>query len=165
LLLGAAQKGDVAEKGVAAREEKAAKPDQGVERRRRAGSGAEIVAEIDQPVAGIEMLRQPRMKRDEPLGLAMNRGHRPDPLWAQEAGIDVRIAGRSRSHGGTNDGATPPARRPPSRRAQHLLDAADRRIFVDLFDRREFAHQPIERRLVNLALAIGLLGLAAIAIE
>src|SRR5882762_10402541 len=50
-----------------------------------------------------------------------------------------------------------------SGRRQQLLDALDRRNLVDALDRGEFAHQPIEGGLIDLALAVGLLGLAHIA--
>src|SRR5436305_377455 len=46
---------------------------------------------------------------------------------------------------------------------QHLLDALHRRDLVDTLDGGKFAHQPVERRLVDLSLAIGLLRLAGIA--
>src|SRR5215471_10008914 len=46
---------------------------------------------------------------------------------------------------------------------QHLLDALRRGHLVDPFDRGIFAHKPIERGLVDLPLAVGLLGLAGVA--
>src|SRR6185312_16493690 len=48
---------------------------------------------------------------------------------------------------------------------QDLLNAPDRGRLIDPFDGGEFAHQTVERRLVDLPLAVGLLGLADIAIE
>src|SRR5579883_2288466 len=61
--------------------------------------------------------------------------------------------------------ATSGAPRPRSRRAQHLLETPRRRTLVDLLDGGEFAHQPVEGGLVDLPLAVGLLGLADIAVE
>src|SRR3954452_14234515 len=52
-----------------------------------------------------------------------------------------------------------------SGRVQDLLDAADRGRLVDPLDRGELADETIERRLIDLSLAIGLLGLTDIAIE
>src|SRR5690349_22642911 len=65
----------------------------------------------------------------------------------------------------TRDGGVARAPRPGSSGAQHLLEATDGGILVDLLDGSKLAHQPIERRLVDLALAIGLLRLADIAVE
>src|SRR5579864_7978376 len=52
-----------------------------------------------------------------------------------------------------------------SRRAQHLLKPAGGGAFVDLLDGGELADEAIERRLIDLPLAVGLLGLADIAVE
>src|SRR5712691_7490214 len=46
---------------------------------------------------------------------------------------------------------------------QHLLDALGGGHLVDPLDCGVFAHKPIKRRLVDLPLAIGLLGLTGIA--
>src|SRR5688572_9435461 len=53
----------------------------------------------------------------------------------------------------------------PCRRSgrQQLLDPLGGGHFVDPLDRGKLAHQTIQCRLINLALAIGLLGLAAVA--
>src|SRR5256885_5863832 len=50
-----------------------------------------------------------------------------------------------------------------SGRRQQLLDALDRRRLVDPLDRGKLAHQPVEGGLVDLALAVGLLGLPGVA--
>src|SRR5690606_14292566 len=63
---------------------------------------------------------------------------------------------------GPRDASTAPA---GSGRAQLLLELAGRRVLVDLLDGGEFARQAVERRLVDLALAVGLVGLAGIAVQ
>src|SRR5215469_3861984 len=52
-----------------------------------------------------------------------------------------------------------------SRRAQHLLQAAGGGALVDLLDGGKLADEAVERCLVDLPLAVGLLGLADIAVE
>src|SRR5438445_9778174 len=48
---------------------------------------------------------------------------------------------------------------------QNLFDAADRRRLVDPLDRGEFADETVERRLIDLPLAVGLFRLADITVE
>src|SRR5215472_7248265 len=52
-----------------------------------------------------------------------------------------------------------------SRRAQHLLQTAGGGALVDLLDGGELADEAVERRLVDLPLAVGLLRLTGIAVE
>src|SRR5260221_11974062 len=47
---------------------------------------------------------------------------------------------------------------------QNLFDAANRRRLVDPLDRGEFADKTVERRLIDLPLAVGLFRLADIAV-
>ena len=72
LFLTAAQKGDVADEGVAPRQKEAAEENQRIERRRGSGTEADVIAEIDEPVAGIEPRRHARMQPDDAMRLAMN---------------------------------------------------------------------------------------------
>src|SRR5690348_14002497 len=52
-----------------------------------------------------------------------------------------------------------------SRRAQHLLKPAGGGAFVDFLDGGELADEAVERRLIDLPFAVGLLGLAGIAVK
>jgi len=135
-------------KRVAPRQEQAPEQDQRIERRGRRRPVAQIIAEIDQPIAGIEIGSQPCMKR--------KRGDGPRHEWRQspkrgaaphEPGVDFRIARRGRSQRRRLGGGGSPSGETVGRhaRAQHLLDATNGRAFVDLLDRGEFTHQPVER--------------------
>src|SRR6476661_301772 len=105
---------------------------------------------------------------------------RPASPWIA-ATAQMRRARRSRANrsrprgsgaadGGDSGGRTvgvigPPLARRWSGGVQYLLNAPDRGRLIDPLDGGEFPHQPVERRLVDLPLAIGLLGLTDIAVE
>ena len=69
----------------------AGEENQRIERRCCGRTVAEEIAEIDQPVAGIEARRQPRMQGDDAMRLAVNRRDRPDAPRARKPAIDFRI--------------------------------------------------------------------------
>ena len=79
LLLGAAQKGDVAGEGARPGQHAAAEIEQLVDRRGDRAAMAEIVAEIDDAVAIGEPRGDLIVQAGKALRLAVNRRHRPDP--------------------------------------------------------------------------------------
>src|SRR5262245_5034715 len=77
---------------------------------------------------------------------------------------------------GNAKGPRAPARGPLSRNAggqcrresgrlEHLLELLRRRRLVDFLDGRELAHQTVERSLIDLALAVGLVRLVGVAVQ
>ena len=144
---------------------------------------AEIVAEIDEPVAGGEA----RLERVVQRGAAAPPRHgwrqRPRPAALRNTANSVT----ARFIVAVNDkrsavGTAPCARRketaraanvPRGRRAraaglgglQHLLEPLRRGHLVDPLDGGELAHQPVERRLIDLPLAVGLVGLVGVAVQ
>src|SRR5216684_360806 len=94
-----------------------------------------------------------------------NRPRRSASPW-MAATAQIRRPMRNRAN--FSSAARPCTRRAPARMLprsgrQQLLDALGGGHLVDPLDRGVFAHEPIERGLVDLPLAIGLLGLTGVA--
>ena len=125
LLLGAAQIHDIAGKAAPARHDAPAEVEQFVDRGGDRAAVSEIIAEIDDTVAVAEALRDPVMQPGEPLGLAMDRGNRPDAPGAPLSRARFRIA-RGRSHPALRRGLLRLA--PPVRPTAAARPAASRSI-------------------------------------
>src|SRR5262245_30319491 len=101
---------------------------------------AEVIAEVDEPVAAIEAFADQIMDAREAPRLPVDGADRPNPagitqLRKSVARNDCSQLPLPRSR----DRATPP----PELGRQDLLDALRRGRFVDPLNRREFAHEPI----------------------
>src|SRR6266567_219139 len=86
LFLRAAQEDGVAGETAWPREDAAAKVEQFVDRRRDRAAAAQIIAEVDDPVAVAKPLGDAVMQSAEALRLAMDRGYRPDPPSRAQSG-------------------------------------------------------------------------------
>src|SRR5437763_9016723 len=159
LFLRPAQEDHIAGKAARPRHDAAAEIDQLVDRRDDGAAMAQVIAEIDETIAIHEPRRDLVMQAGEALGLAMDRSDSPDPARTTQAG---ELAFRGAAVHPTLHAAICRWRTLKGRsgRREQLLDSANGRGFVDPLDRRELANQPIERGLIDLPLAIGLLRLS-----
>src|ERR1044071_8198767 len=82
-----------------------------------------------------------------------------------EAIAQIRVAPRNRAKRSRSRGAEGVTSLRGSGRLQYLLDPLGCGSLVDLLHCGELADEPVERGLIDLALAVGLLGLAGIAME
>src|SRR5579883_1099755 len=93
LLLGTAEKGDIAEEDAALRQKQTAEGDELAERAGNVGPIAEIAAEIDEAIAFGQPSRKLGMERRQPRGVAMDGGDRPGAARPAEARENIGIAG------------------------------------------------------------------------
>jgi hypothetical protein len=117
---------------------------------------ADIITQVDEPVAFLKTLADCVMQADEAARLGMDGGNGPDPPGTPQPGkISFRSCSVCRADLVALEGSG----------CQQLLYPLGCGGLVDPLDGGELTHETVERRLIDLSLAVGLLRLTRVAVE
>ena len=87
-LLDAAQVDDIPRLGAGQRQRQGTEAEQFVNHANRIAAGAEVISEVDDPVALAQLIRQLTMQRGQALAVAVDGRDRPDAPRGLEHGVD-----------------------------------------------------------------------------